>query len=535
MDYMPLGISSSKRSGVRRVAAASIARDKLRRIRETLSGAVHAPSKIELREPSIAEFLRADFCGLKYDEPVLLIQELCDEVNLTLCAGKDVLYFRSFKLQADAAPAYRAERIKEEVVRTLVVGIDDLPENTEVNQAIFFTGEAKPRPLDVYDDGEEGTDEDASSVRFDPENATTAARLAIALDEAGVNIDFINPFRLPGVKLKTQEPENPGRYASSLGMILAERPQNEPAIDLLHPHEKPKPPNYALVFVLYFILIGICAYAAWIWNQNDLKKLNAQVAELEKTRDEVNAELNAQRPLFATLSSANSWQNVQGVNVLDEMRDIMLRLPSSPDFIVQRLSYMGNYNGRPAFVISAKFTTVDLYGLFRDRMTQNNSHVILPSAQNGAIPNVGDSGYKYMLEATIICKRQPRASYLAMLPGEIRQISNNRPEYFVQQEEERAKQLQEEQERFLSELGVTLNKTEEVLARGAKDDKDSSEEGEDVDTEDYGDSETAENTENPEDTQPAEPTLEEDQAFLVQLRQFKAELDGVAKQARDAF
>ena len=81
LDYMPLGISGSKKSGVRRVAAVSIARDKLRRIRETLSGAGRSPSKIELREPSLAEFLRADFCGMKYDEPVLLIQELCDEVN----------------------------------------------------------------------------------------------------------------------------------------------------------------------------------------------------------------------------------------------------------------------------------------------------------------------------------------------------------------------------------------------------------------------------------------------------------------------
>ena len=542
LDYMPLGISGSKRSGVRRVAAASIARDKLRRIRETLSGAVHAPSKIELREPSIAEFLRADFCGLKYEEPVLLIQELCDEVNLTLCAGKDVLYFRSFKLQADAEPAYRAERIKEEVVRTLVVGIDDLPENTEVNQAIFFTGEAKPRPIDVYDDGEDGSDEDASFVRFDPENASTAARLAIALDEAGVNIDFINPFRLPGVKLKTQEPENPGRYASSLGMILAERPQNKPSIDLLHPHEKPKPPNYALVFVLYFILVGIGAYAAWIWNQNDLKKLNAQVAELEKTRDEVNVELSSQRPLYATLSSANSWQNVQGVNVLDEMRDIMLRLPESPDFIVQRLAYMGNLRGYPTFVISAKITSLDLYNTFRQRIAGDRSHRV---ESRGAVPNSGDAGYRYMFEASIVCYRRPQATFLAMLPREIQQISNNRPEYFVQQEEERAKQLKEEQEKFLSELNVVLNKTNEILARGANSPSETSEEESPEGAEDENAVESSENAdasetaagnaENTEDAQPAEPTLEEDQAFLVQLQQFRTELDGAAKRAQAAF
>ena len=120
-------------------------------------------------------------------------------------------------------PAYRAERIKEEVIRTLVVGIDDLPENTEVNQAIFFTGESKPRPVGVYSDDEDVDDEagSISHISDDSEYSTTAALLAKALVEAGVNIDFINPFRLPGIKLKKDEPENPGRYASALGMILA--------------------------------------------------------------------------------------------------------------------------------------------------------------------------------------------------------------------------------------------------------------------------------------------------------------------------
>ena len=185
----------------------------LRRIRETLSGARRSPSKSSCASLRWQNFFALIFI-LKDDEPVLLIQELCDEVNLTLCAGKDVLYFRSFKLQADADPAYRAERIKEEVIRTLVVGIDDLPENTEVNQAIFFTGESKPRPVGVYSDDEDVDDEagSISHISDDSEYSTTAALLAKALGRTGVNIDFINPFRLPGIKLKKDEPENPGRY-----------------------------------------------------------------------------------------------------------------------------------------------------------------------------------------------------------------------------------------------------------------------------------------------------------------------------------
>ncbi len=456
LDYMPLGVSNMKRSGVRRVAAASIARDKLRRIRETLAGAVHAPAKIELREPSIAEFVRADFCSLKYDEPVILIQELCDEVNLALCLQKDVLYFRSFKLQVEASPVYRAERIREEVVRTLVVGVDDLPENAEVNQAVFFTGETKPSQDDLY--------EEDGSQKVSPNVDTTATRLAALLVESGINVDFIDPFRLPGVKLKTTEPDNPGRYASVLGMILAERPQCKPSIDLLHPHEKPKPPNYALVFVLYFILVASAAFWAWRWNKQDIERLNGELTKLTAEQEAVSAELRAKQPLYATLSSANNWQNVQGVNVLDELRDIITRLPQQPNFIVQRLGYSGAINGRPTFIISAKITSLDYFQIFRNNMQFGGAHMVV-SAQ-GAVPNVGDSGYKYMFSANIICSRRAPNTYLAVQPQEIQQISNNMPEYFVQKEKERQEEIKKQQEKLLADALKVFESVDELTERG---------------------------------------------------------------------
>ncbi|MBR0224503.1 MAG: hypothetical protein IJL92_00460, partial [Thermoguttaceae bacterium] len=275
LDFMTLGTPDSpKKTGFRKVAAVSIARDKLRRIRETLAGAYHAPAKIELREPSLAEFLRADFCGLSYEEPVMLVQELCDEANLTLCYQKSVLYFRSFKILPDSTPAERAERIREEIVRTLAVGIDDLPEDAIVNRALFFTDYARPK-LET----EEADDDDAPDCV-----ATILERL---LEEEEIQLDFLNPFRLAGMRVKTQEPECSGRYASLIGVLLAERPQNKPLVDLLHPHEKPKPPNFTLLFVAYFLVVILAAAGFYFWNKSDLQKLNAELDALEKNRQQV--------------------------------------------------------------------------------------------------------------------------------------------------------------------------------------------------------------------------------------------------------
>ena len=465
LDYMTLGLQDSpKRTGFRRVAAVSIARDRLRRVRETLAGAYRAPAKIELREPSLAEFLRVDFCGISYDEPVVLIQELCDEVNLTLCYRKSVLYFRSFKILATASPEERAERIREEIVRTLAIGVDDLPEDAVVNRALLFTGYSRPELDD--EDEEEEYEEDES---LDDGLAPALERL---LDEEEITLDFVNPFRLAGMRVKAREPENPGRYASLLGVILAERPQNKPAVDLLHPHEKPKPPNFTLLFIAYFFLatvLGVCAYR---YNKSDLRKLNAELEALEKERQAVVADYNMKAPPFNVLRNADAWQNAEGVIVLDELRDIFTRLPQAPDLVVTRMAYMAKYQssnprhrsfvGRPAFLISAKITERQTYFLFKNQMELDGAHKVF---SDGAVNNPGGGGYKFMFEAVVVCSRRNRQSLLLRQSQEIQSISNNPPEYYVEREEEEKRRQAELREKNYNDALALFEKPNELLSQ----------------------------------------------------------------------
>ena len=468
LDYMTLGLPESpKRTGFRRVAAVSIARDRLRRVRETLMGAYRAPSKIELREPSLAEFLRVDFCGIAYDEPVVLIQELCDEVNLTLCYRKSVLYFRSFKILASASPKERAERIREEIVRTLAIGLDDLPEDAIVNRALLFTGYARPKISD-----EEEDDEDERYEEDENEGEALAPILERLLDDEEITLDFVNPFRLAGMRVKTQEPENPGRYASLLGVILAERPQNKPAVDLLHPHEKPKPPNFTLLFIAYFFLATILAVCAYRYNKSDLGKLNAELEALEKERQATVAEYNQKAPPFNVLKNANAWQNAEGVIVLDELRDIFTRLPQAPNLVVTRMAYMAKYQssnprhrnlvGRPVFLISAKITEREIYFQFKNQMELDRAHTVV---SDGAVNNPGGGGYKFMFEAIVVCGRRTAQSLLYRQSQEVKSISANAPEYYVEREEEEKRRQAELREKNYNDALALFEKPNELLGQ----------------------------------------------------------------------
>ena len=454
LDYCELGLpETAKRTGFRRVVAVSIARDKLRRIRETLVGAHAAPKKIELRELALAEFLRAEFCALNYDEPVLLVQDLPDEVNLTLCYRRQVLYFRSFRILPETPIADRAQRIREEIARTLVVGIDDLPEDAVVQRVLLFTDVLK------------------SELAESDEPTSTEGYLARALEEDVVELDFVNPFKVAGVQLRVAEPLNAGRYASLLGMILAERPQSKPSVDLLHPHEKPKPPNFALMFAVYFLLIGVAAFFFWRHNRNDLARINAELDELKQEQVKVQTQYQSALPLYTALSNANNWQNVQGIIVLDELRDICARLPSSPDLVVTRLAYVENYSNasfrivnRPTFVIDAKITDLSVFQRFLMQMRGNQSHTVI---SRGAVSNPGGGGYKYQFTAAIVCYRRMRPAFLAVLPQEIRDISDNMPEYYAEQEEEKRKEREKLHNELEQNLRDAIESARAAIAKGA--------------------------------------------------------------------
>ncbi|MBQ2790764.1 MAG: hypothetical protein IJE97_14105, partial [Thermoguttaceae bacterium] len=475
LDYLPLGTPS--RVGTRSVVAVSIARDKQRRVRETLIGATRAPSKIELREPSLAEFLRADFCKLAFDEPTLLIQALCDEVNLTLCdAEKNVLYFRSFKVATDLPAPALARRIREEIARTLAVGIADLPEDVAVRKALFFSDASSLSAAALgadYDDSDADEHASITEIGEDEEDAASVVveslqlgeHLARELEGEEIELEFANPFRVPGVQLKTLEPENPGRFASLLGMLLAERPQYRPAIDLLHPREKPKPPKYWAIVVAFLILAGAGFGAAWNWNKAELERERAAVAELQqKAQKEYQYALRKQ-PLANVLMRANNWRDRQGVVVLDELRDIALRIPGAPDLVVTRLGYLANQNGRPTFIIQAKIKSTAVYQTFRQSLTADRSHSVLG---RGPVPNRGGGGYPYMFDARIVCQRRAAQTFVAKLPPELRQISNNMPEYFAERQLEIQREREEAAAKAAAERAEALRRQQEEAQKRAE-------------------------------------------------------------------
>ena len=399
LDFIPLAADGE--GGTGKVFSASISRIELRNLRTFASAAGRKPAKIELRLTAPAEFVRSD--RLTRDGEYLLVQEGIDELNFALFRNREPVYFRTVQVDAALDETQRQSRLAAEIIRTVQIAAGEEP----ITQVLVFGAEGE------------------------------YADLTDRLEKEGLAPETVDPFVLPGV---TAKPEVKGRSAlltPLVGALLAEREKkSRPILDFLHPRQMPKPPNYALPFVLFLlILAGVFAYL-WHWNKKDLLRRNNEVAQLTQTLSGVQAEYGQLQPQYAVLDAALGWDRA-GVNVLDTLRDILLRLPPAPDMLISRMAYNQYdpmYNS-PVFILSAKITEPQVYNRFLREMTSDNAYRVnsrgplqTPSATDDETERVSE----YNFTAVILCARRAPRDYLGRLPDDLREVSNQRPEFYGQ-------------------------------------------------------------------------------------------------------
>ena len=160
------------------------------------------------------------------------------------------------------------------------------------------------------------------------------------------------------------------------------------------------------------------------------------MAQLAQTLSGLQAEYGQLQPQYAVLDSALGWDRA-GVNVLDTLRDILLRLPPAPDMLISRMAYNQfdpMYNS-PVFILSAKITEPQVYSRFLRNMTSDNAYrvnsngpVQTPSATDDETQRLSE----YNFTAVILCTRRAPRDYLGRLPADLQEVSNQRPEFYGQ-------------------------------------------------------------------------------------------------------
>lgn len=399
LDFIPLAAEGE--GGTGKVFSASISRIELRNLRAFSAAAGRKAASIGLRLTAPAEFVRSG--RLTRDGEYLLVQEGTDELNFAVFRDREPVYFRTVQVDAALPDTQRAARLAAEIVRTAQIAAGEEP----ITQVLIFGAEGE------------------------------YAALAETLERENLALETADPLTLPGIAAKPEVTTRAALLAPLAGALLARREKkSRPILDFLHPRQMPKPPNYTLPFVLFLlILAGVFAYL-WNWNKKDLLRRNGEVAQLAQTLSGLQAEYGQLQPQYAVLDSALGWDRA-GVNVLDTLRDILLRLPPAPDMLISRMAYNQfdpMYNS-PVFILSAKITEPQVYSRFLRNMTSDNAYrvnsngpVQTPSATDDEAQRLSE----YNFTAVILCTRRAPRDYLGGLPADLQEVSNQRPEFYGQ-------------------------------------------------------------------------------------------------------
>lgn len=311
LDFLP---QTDDPGQPREVLVATLAPNAMRDIKQACAAAGIKPARMLMRPYASASlFLRSEPAA--DGQASLLVNLVGDEVDLTVLAGGKIVFARTARIPHSDDQDESDRRVLAEIGRTLMVAMQQQIGDQAVGR-ICLCGSQGDHPGLVAGVSEQF---EMPVVEFDPFDAVDIARKAM--------------------------PDEPGSFASLLGMLLDEACGGRHAIDFLNPREVPKPPNRRRLYAAVAGLLIIGGLYVWDEQSAELEKLDATVTALTQRHNDRKQLAEQAATQIQIVGAIRAWQSTE-VNWLDEMRDISLRFPRGQDMVVLRMNLAPGRGGR---------------------------------------------------------------------------------------------------------------------------------------------------------------------------------------------
>lgn len=345
VDFLPMTADPDK---PRAVTAALLPKAQVDRLRRTCSAAGIVPRRFLLRAYAAASLFSRT--ASPPEDVCLLANRIGDEVDLTVLARGEVVFSRTIRLPVDLDESVLIERLTAEVKRTVAVSLQDTADAGPVEGVYLFGGPNEYQNLIDAIQEELGM----AAMVIDP---------FVAVDNAG---------QVP--------PQNAGEFAPLLGMILDEVRGGSHAIDFLNPRQQPEPPNRRRLYgtVAAAVLLVVASAGYYVWGRIDAAKENNAVVYSELRDLEKLVQTGKKKEQM--VAAVREWQAAD-VCWLDELRDLALRLPSSRDIVIHRMTLSParggggsvNYSGQvrdPSIILRMESAIRDSFHEIESRRVQ---------------------------------------------------------------------------------------------------------------------------------------------------------------------
>jgi len=377
LDFQPIDADPA---APRSVIAAALSPDEFERIQQVCAAAGLKPARLLLRPFAAASLLART--ASPEEEVYLLLTRLNDEVDLTIVVDQRPVFFRTVRLPEGASESEATERLLTEINRTLAAAPHSHYGGEGVECVYIF-----------------GRSEDHQDL---------ADRVRDGLFLPARVFDPFEALRVPGRLV----PENSGRFAPLLGMLLDEAARSH-AIDFLHPRQVPKPVNRGRIAmiaggVLAAVVLGVALNAWSTWSA--INQENVQLTQRLRQLDETTKKAAEQKKL---IDAVREWKT-RDVIWLDELRDLSLRFPSARDVVVLRMSMTPSQSGGGV---------IDLEGLVRDpKIVVNIEGQVRDQYRRVRSKRIQErkleKDYTWLFETSMGVVGRPTSAYVSHLPAE---------------------------------------------------------------------------------------------------------------------
>ncbi len=376
LDFVPLPDDSGNRT----VTAMALSHEMLDEIRATCTAAGVTPKRMVVRPYAATSLVT------RMTDPAegicLLISRFAEEVDLTVVDQGNVIYWRTVQLPSGTDDDAVTDALLVELRRTLMV-VQNQTDGAPIGRICIL--------------GDQQTHHDLVDKISD--------QLAVAPH-------LVEPFR--GVEAFSGEvPENSGRYAALLGMLLDEAEKRPPAVDFLHPRQKPAPPSRRRLAVAGAALLAVVLLSVGYTVWDKFAALDTDRQLLAQRSEQLGLLVKKAAKQQLVVQAVRNWKS-SDVVLLDELRDLSLRLPKSQDMVVLKFSKASTRSG---------WCNINLQGLVRDplvvsrmeRDLRDQFHEIRSPRLQGLRQN---EVYTWRFESSITVVARDRTQYLGHLPDQ---------------------------------------------------------------------------------------------------------------------
>jgi Tfp pilus assembly PilM family ATPase len=270
LDFVPIDEGGE---GPRHVLATAIAPQLVKQIEGVCQRASLKMRRLVLRSCGAASLLARAESG-RPSQVRLLVDLLADEADLTVMIDGKTIFLRTTRLSGDPP---QSQALLAEIRLTMAAVQNQLGGRKVTLIVLCGGGEA---------------------------HAALARQIE---QELGTSVKLFDPFEglQLGRALSGSPPENPGRFAPLLGVLLAELEQTGQAIDFLHPRRPPDPPTRGKKWGLAGALVGTLVIGYLVYSRIDNYLLSNEVANLTRQERELSDQIKAWDKKAAPAKSAN--------------------------------------------------------------------------------------------------------------------------------------------------------------------------------------------------------------------------------------